>query len=395
MIVDLPEIADRSVADLDQRFGRKAADLVGLVRDADEHGINVPHFRLVDRELLRTFFGRHGPPAGFVYDAVPRATDVPPEVLPLGRQFAAFLEDTGVFADRTGRATVLRSSLVRRPGVAALPGADITAFLPAWPGAPEVTGRVATHLYKAYTTLCLEHEAATTEQAREAGIVVMERVDWAVQGTAYATAADVVVELGRPDGYAEVCRSEADAIAAGLLSSEQAGRLFDCVRRLRMDVGPGAMTELEFVIDQGDAVRPVQRRPVPLGSSPAGTAVFHSAGTYQGPLVDLRGISRLASRQPAERIGVATDTAVLVPLVDADAHDAFSLAWLARDIQPAALVLSHGPGAHTGLEAHLRWTLRALFPRTLVVSVRKDRVPVRVRSCSVSSDGTAAQVTFA
>jgi hypothetical protein len=392
-VLDRPLSVGDDRAELQQRYGGKAADLVLLAHDAKATGVQVPEFSLIPRQLMRDFYVRHGHPTSLCYEPLPVAESVPAAAMSIAAGFPGFLDRTGLLAHRAGRATVLRSSLCWPPGGQTFPGVDITAFVSAWPGEGATIERLVGRLYKAYTTLCVSQAAADVRGPREAGVIVMERVGWSSQGTAYVQSGQVYVEMGPPDGPAAVYDSAAQIAASGQCGRRVADRLWDIVVDLSAAQGAG-LTEVEFVVDDGK-IYPVQRRILPDARTPQGVTIFHSPGTYEGPVLDLRGTPRADHKRVRGALTAGDgDWAVLVPLKD-DAHvDAFALLWLAqraRVLPPAALILAAEPGGHTGIQSHLRWTLRRTLPGTRVFTVPAADLPPRVGTAKIASDGVTAR----
>jgi hypothetical protein len=379
-------------AALRSTVGDKAAEMVELARDSAALGARFPEFSVIGAATLDRTLADHGVrsvPSDL--PDLPNATDVPPFAGEVERLVVPVLREA--LADRTGEATVLRSSLLwpsakgHRP-----PGVDNTLFL-ASSSLPDQPGIVA-RLYKAYTTLCLRIANLPTDEVRPAGLIVMDLVPglrW--QGTAYLLDNRTTVEIA---GYRESHRrSYADLPALradGLLEPVVMDRLAGLCTDLGAAVGPNPQecVELEFLIDQDGQVWVLQRRVLPAGSG-----VFHTPGRYAGPMSDLRRVSRADLTAVDAAIDACAGRAAVVAALDDATLDSFALAWRLRATgrpAPAALVLLAGPGSRSGLPIHVPWLLRDALPGTLLVSppdgdagLLRDAVAVRLASDGVSA----------
>ncbi|GLY26208.1 hypothetical protein [Micromonospora sp. NBRC 101691] len=377
--------------------GDKAAEMVELHRDVEHAGGDFPWFAVLGLPMLDDLFTTHGVERGAAeLPELPRALDVPAAARSLDGLLTPRLDR--VLVDRRGRPTVLRTSL-QWPGTVGHrpPGVDNTVVVPSWP--PTGEGGALARLYKAYTTFCLAVRGLPVEAPRRAGLIIMDLLpDLRWQGTAYVHGGGLTVELapygggGDPVGYGDAAALR----RAGPLGTAGADRLCGLLTDLAaaLSPSPAQCVEFEFLIDTAGRPLVLQRRLLPDGAG-----LFHSAGQYDGPVVDLRGVTRTTVAEVDVRLGHGSGRAVVVSLLDDVRLDSFTLAWRLRASampEPAALVLLARPGSRSGMPTHLSWTLREVFPDTLVLTVlaTEAHLPERITAGALRSDGIRATLRW-
>jgi hypothetical protein len=387
-----PDLADLdSPQELRRLVGDKAAEMVELERDVRALGAPFPGYTVVGVRALADFHART--PIDRATLTLPEWPDAMTVPFGLSSQFSGFREVlTELLADREGTATVLRSSMCwldakrDRP-----PGLDSTLVVPSWP--PSGPLAFPGNLYKAYATLCHQLHGLPTDTPRDAGLIVMDllpKLIW--QGTAYVRHSEPIVEVAPWGGGGQASRfPDATALLkAGPLARGTAERL--CALLVDLAAKTGAEShcvELEFLIDADDEPLVLQRR-----SLPGDAGIFHTPGTYRGPVVDLRSCLTSNPEVVDEMLASAAGKAAVLPLLEAGRLDAFTLAWRLRDkglSAPAALVLVPQPGSRSGMPSHIPWLLREALPGTLLII---SDAPAQVTACRLASDGITASASW-
>jgi hypothetical protein len=361
-------MSSRSDSRLREVVGDKAAQLISLYRDLQEIGQSFPGYSVVGVAALDAYYARHDICRVPVeLPQLPGALTVPTPALQIAGKFGPHLQR--LLADRDGRATVLRSSLLWPTSAShLLPGLDNTHFAPAWPssGATNVVAR----LYKAYTTCCLDLAGLPTDLPRRAGFVVMDVVPrpcW--QGTAYVLPDNIVVQLARWAGaspaltYHDVRALYELGPLPGRDAKRLIGVLVDLANRQKT-AKQGRCLEIEVVIDEDGCPWILQCRPLP-----ANDGIFHTPGRYEGRVHDLRARDRLQTEDLDNLLASCVGHAVVIKLLDDGLLDAFALALRLRRTgmpAPGALLLAAQPGSRSGMPIHLPWLLRRMMPGTML-----------------------------
>jgi hypothetical protein len=392
------DLAGADPADLRAVVGDKAADLVAFDRLVADLGAPTTGFRLVPVSFLDDFY-RADPELtqGWVH-AEPCYPDLPAVetapgaaaglVAPFTRHADVLLGD---------EPTAVRSSMVwPSTDTPRFPGIDRSVFLRGPADRAAGLGPVCVALYKAYTSFCLREAGLPVGGLRRAGLIMMEVVRTRVQGTAFLFADRMVVEVAPLAGPGAVAHSGAGLAAAGALDRRIGSTLDGLLRQLR-PAGGAWLNEVEFVISETGAIHLIQQRPVAARSGTE-TPVFAGVGAFEGAVLDLRGLRRAGcdAGKLADTLRSAGSRAVVVPLKDDDAVDAFTLVWLLTSDpavpRPAAIVATHDTGTQAGPKTHLKWTLREAMRGTLFVAVPDHRVPADPHTLSVRSDGITVDV---
>lgn len=368
-----------------------------LYRDVRTLGEDFPDFFVIGTSVLDECYARHCVDAVLAeLPELPLAHTVPSAVSRIGTMLAPIFGE--FLAERIDRPTSVRTSIVWPDTEASrLPGLDNTLVTKSWtPGTCEV--QIAA-LYKAYTTMCFNLRGIPSSAPRRAGMIVMDLVPnlrW--QGTAYHSDDDLIVELARCQSseIPRIYRSRQELRSSGPLGMYTADRLCDLLTDLALMVphAPTQAVEFEFLIDVTDRTLILQRRALPRNA-----AIFHTPGTYDGAIVDLRRVNRANVVDVDRYIATCEHRAAMVHLLSDTYLDAFTLAWRLQVTgapPPAAVILVAEPGSRSGMPTHLPWMLREALPETLFVVHQRElrAIPDIVTECNLNSDGIHADVRY-
>jgi hypothetical protein len=372
--------------------GDKAAALWEFARLMDGTGAGPPRFTIVPAVVLDRYHHTHGLPPAAVPPALPAVDTVDPAV----RSWAAPFNRCGDRLLPPGP-SIIRSSLVwPAAGSPRAPGVDSKAFVARDADRPTALGRVTAGLYNAYTTFCLEQARLPAAGGRRAGLIIMELVQVALEGTAYLYGGTVLIEIAPRAGRAVVSDRIAPLVDRAHVDRTTAADLVALLRPFAPSAA-GALTEIEFIIDATPRIYLLQRTVHATGARDR-PAVLTGVGQFEGPVLDLRGLprNRTSAAELAGRLAGIRDRAIVVPLRDSTHLDAFTVTWLLSRRPglpaPPALLATHDGGPQAGPNSHLRWTLRQALPDTLFVPVADRRVPPGAHGLSVSADGVTAEV---
>jgi hypothetical protein len=368
---DLTSVGSRT--ELRDLIGDKAAEMVLLCRDVRMSGGYFPDFSVIDMEPIDRSHAEIGlrrvPP---VSSTAPDVLDTSDGVGPLGISATNALAP--LLRDRSGKPTVLRTSVLwpdmdNRP-----PGVDTSVMRPEWDSDEGIPWLVP-KLYKAYATFCRRFRGIPPEAPCRAGLIVMDLIGglrW--QGTAYLRDRNVVVEIA-PWGGSGIARTHVGRVPPAVsraLGNRVAADLYEALELAASGLesgDPTAFTEVEFLVHETGRPIVMQRRTLPGGSG-----IFQSIGDYQGPVTDLRTLGR-TDDDVTTAIAATGRGAVMVDLLDNASLDSFGLAWALAARQaapPPAVLLITGPGSRAGMRTHLPWSLRECWPDSLVVCLTES-----------------------
>lgn len=387
---DLTSIGSRT--ELRGLVGDKAAEMVLLCRDVRASGGYFPDFSVIDMapiDRCHAEIGLHRVPP--VSGAAPDVLDTGDAATELGSTAADALAP--LLRDRSGKPTVLRTSVLWPDVDSRPPGVDTSVMRPTWESTEGVSWLVP-KLYKAYTTFCRELRGMPVDAPCRAGLIVMDLIEglrW--QGTAYLRDGDIVIEVAPwgGSGEAAVHRGRVPAAVSELLGGQVAADLYEALELAASglpSVDPNAYAEVEFLIQETGRPIVMQRRTLPGGSG-----IFQSIGEYEGPVTDLRGLGRTEDDVTAA-IAAGAQGAVVVDLLNSASLDGFALAWAltaAQAAPPPAVLLMTGTGSRAGMRTHLPWTLRECWPDTLVVCLTES-APTGSGDHRLASDGISCRI---